>query len=73
MSTIKISELYPVGSELFQDSESYLNELNDQEMLVMGGKKNKYKFVITSVIEVISQASVSNGFSLNTFSFVTGG
>ncbi|NEO73672.1 hypothetical protein [Moorena sp. SIO3H5] len=39
MSTIKIAELRPAGSELFQDSESFLNELSDgQEMnMVLGG------------------------------------
>jgi hypothetical protein len=37
MAVIKISELRPVGSELFQDSESFLNELNEQEMLATIG------------------------------------
>jgi hypothetical protein len=67
---IKISELRPVGSELFQDSESYLNELNEQEMQILGGKA-KNKFVITTVIEVVSQLSQSQGISLATFSAVT--
>jgi hypothetical protein len=38
MASIKISELRPAGSELFQDSESFLNELNEQEMMVSGGQ-----------------------------------
>ncbi|AFZ27363.1 hypothetical protein Cylst_5338 [Cylindrospermum stagnale PCC 7417] len=29
MATIKLSELQIAGSELFQDSESFINELND--------------------------------------------
>ena len=37
MASITISELRPAGSELFQDSESFLNELNDQEMLGIAG------------------------------------
>ncbi len=38
MSSIKLSELRPVGSELFQDSESFLSELGNQETLdVIGG------------------------------------
>ena len=37
MSTIKISNLYPVGSELFLDSESLLKELTDDEMNLTGG------------------------------------
>ncbi len=68
MASIKLSELN--GSELFQDSESYLNELNEQEMRAMGGK-GKYKIVLTSVINVYSQASISQGISLETISIVT--
>ena len=39
MAVIKISELRPAGSELFQDSESFLNELSDNREVdqVMGG------------------------------------
>ncbi len=37
MASIKISELRPAGSELFQDSESFLNELTDREMLGIEG------------------------------------
>ncbi|WP_138499835.1 hypothetical protein [Nostoc sp. PA-18-2419] len=32
MATIKISDLHPAGSELFVDSESYLNNLTDEEL-----------------------------------------
>jgi hypothetical protein len=38
MASITLSELRPVGSDLFQDSESYLNELGDREVnSVVGG------------------------------------
>jgi hypothetical protein len=37
MPTIKISQLSPVGSELFQDSESFLSELADEELGIIGG------------------------------------
>jgi hypothetical protein len=37
MATIKITNLYSTGSELFQDSESYLNEVTDEEMTLGGG------------------------------------
>ena len=38
MAKIKISDLYAAGSELLLDSESYLNELTNQEGLgVLGG------------------------------------
>ncbi|MDZ8186038.1 MAG: hypothetical protein RMX96_14445 [Nostoc sp. ChiSLP02] len=38
MATIKIHDLSPAGSELFQDSESFLNELTDAELGVHGGR-----------------------------------
>jgi hypothetical protein len=38
MATIKIFDLRPAGSELFSDSESYLNDLTDEELgLTQGG------------------------------------
>lgn len=41
MSSIRISNLQPAGSEFFNDRESFLNELTDDEMmLVEGGKKS---------------------------------
>ncbi|AOX03663.1 hypothetical protein BJP34_33335 [Moorena producens PAL-8-15-08-1] len=44
MSSIKIAELRPAGSELFQDSESFLNELSDgqeMDMVLGGGRRSK--------------------------------
>ncbi len=32
MASIKISNLYPAGSELFKDSESFMTELVDNEL-----------------------------------------
>ena len=32
MASIKLTELRPVGSELFHDSESFINELSDHEV-----------------------------------------
>ncbi|MBD2292467.1 hypothetical protein H6G06_02960 [Anabaena sphaerica FACHB-251] len=38
MASIKLSELQATGSELFQDSESFLNEMSDANSLsVYGG------------------------------------
>jgi hypothetical protein len=37
MATIKISDLHSVGSELFMDSESYLNELTNDELNMAHG------------------------------------
>lgn len=37
MPTIKISDLSPTGSQLFHDSESYMNELSDGELDIING------------------------------------
>ncbi len=38
MATIKISDLRPVGSELFRDDESFMNELaENEENIIQGG------------------------------------
>ncbi|OUL30846.1 hypothetical protein BV378_02950 [Nostoc sp. RF31YmG] len=63
MASIKIAELRPAGSELFQDSESFLNELNEKEIsTAIGGG---------SVVSVISQATASIGISILTASVVS--
>lgn len=42
MANIELSDLQPAGSELFQDSESYLNELGESEVgLVQGGRRGR--------------------------------
>lgn len=53
MAKLKISELNPAGSELFQDSENFLEELSDRELnLVAGG---------VDVNSVVTQNSASVG------------
>jgi hypothetical protein len=37
MSTIKVSDLHPVGFEFFYDSESYMREMSDEELAIQGG------------------------------------
>ncbi|WP_293164645.1 hypothetical protein [Okeania sp. SIO2C9] len=38
MANINISDLHPAGADLFLDSESYLNDLTEQEMTnTLGG------------------------------------
>jgi len=36
MASINLAELHIAGSELFQDSESFINELNNVESIVGG-------------------------------------
>lgn len=66
MAFLNISELRPAGSELFQDSESYLNELNEQEIsATIGGDGSDQG------ISVISQNTVTQGISIATKSVVS--
>lgn len=68
MASIKISELHPAGVELFQDPESFLDELNERETsIVFGGKKDDGDVAVS----VISQETASIGISIQTFSVVT--
>ncbi|MEA5603412.1 hypothetical protein [Nostoc sp. UHCC 0252] len=40
MANIAISNLRPAGADLFQDSESFLHELTEQEVTdILGGAK----------------------------------
>ena len=66
MASIKIFELTPAGAELFQDTESFLNELNDQETLMVSGGGGS-----NVDISVISQYTNSIGISIKTATVVT--
>ncbi len=37
MSIIKINDMSHIGIEMFQDSETFLDELTDDELYVLGG------------------------------------
>lgn len=37
MASITISELHPTGYELFSDSETFMTDLVDSELDIMGG------------------------------------
>ena len=65
MASIKISELRPAGSELFQDSESFLNELSDREIGGIEGGAVTLVGVSVSFQTVVT----ANGNSLNANSF----
>lgn len=69
MSTIRIGHLYPAGTELFQDAESYLNELTTEETDIGGGGRQViFISVVTRTVGVNSQASLSIGISVNSVS-----
>jgi hypothetical protein len=42
MTSIKISDLHPVGFDLLQDTESFFDELSDQEIETVQGGVNHY-------------------------------
>lgn len=65
MANIKISELRPAGSELFQDSESFLNELSDRDLGNVEGGAVTLVGVSASFQTVVSV----NGNSINANSF----
>ena len=46
MANINISDLRPAGADLFLDSESYLNDLTEGEMIVRGGIKIRICIII---------------------------
>jgi hypothetical protein len=57
LSDLNNSNLNPVGSELLQDSESYLNELNEKDITdVLGG---------TKVIDIDIKSKVGNSINAN--------
>ena len=43
MANINLSELHNAGAELFQDSESFLNELRDVDA-ISGGHRGSYYY-----------------------------
>jgi hypothetical protein len=40
MATINVNDLNSIGSDLFADSESYLQELSDLDLNIQGGGVN---------------------------------
>ena len=67
MSEIKLSNLNPAGSELFQDSESYISELNEQEMgSVVGGFTLNASAISVIGNSVIGNSIVGNSVNANT-------
>jgi hypothetical protein len=53
MATINISDLRPTGSDLFSDSESYMNELGDSEVHTIHGGSSLDCFAVSVVTRVV--------------------
>ncbi|ADI63188.1 hypothetical protein [Trichormus azollae] len=57
MASIKLSQLQATGSELFQDSESFLNEMSDVSSIYGGGYDNDVSDI--STLEKLAEAFVN--------------
>lgn len=65
MAKIKISELRPAGSELLQDSESFLNELSDHDLEnVVGGDSGDSIHSAASQVSVSVASHVEGGLNI---------
>lgn len=63
MASIKLSQLKADGSELFQDSESFLSDMNDVDTIaVQGGGSNAFSELVTFAIK--GQEFVLLGYSI---------
>ena len=58
MASIKISDLHPAGSDLFMDSENFLSELTDSELIILSGGKISVPtpVAVTLAVFVVSAA-----------------
>jgi len=69
MSTINISDLRPTGTELFSDSEGYMNDLSDNEFdSIYGGLLPALLFSATRLVvqhTVQRAAAASSGACFN--------
>jgi hypothetical protein len=54
MANIKISDLSPAGSGFFQDSESFLGDLTEDELGIRGGLNNAVASVSITVTLTVS-------------------
>ena len=61
MANINISDLRPAGVDLFLDSESYINDLTEGEMInkIVGGYWTSYYTYWGSVIQNIQNIGVN--------------
>ena len=50
MATIKISDLRSTGSELFSDSESYINDLGDSELDIINGGTGLLQLLFSAMV-----------------------
>jgi hypothetical protein len=54
MAHIKISDLSPAGSQFFQDSESFLGDLTEDELGIRGGLNDAVASISITVTLTVS-------------------
>jgi hypothetical protein len=59
MATITISDLHVSGSELFSDSESYMNELGDGELQMINGEGTPLAISASVIVTLVASAHVA--------------
>ncbi|MBE9181624.1 bacteriocin [Oculatella sp. LEGE 06141] len=71
MASINVSNLHPAGSELFCDSESFLNELTDEELTeIEGGYRNHFSAKIPRrLLRLLRRRTRTNFAALNVNGF----
>ncbi len=71
MANIKLSELQVTGSELFQDSESFINDLNDAASIaVHGGDGSSSSFGDYGAFGVKYLEYLVDGYAINKIAYV---
>ncbi len=67
MPNIKISDLHSTGSELFSDSESYMNELGDSEFNTINGGSGWPCAIVSGLLGPVVESAIKLSNPLNSF------
>ncbi|AFY32118.1 hypothetical protein [Calothrix sp. PCC 7507] len=67
MATIALSELHTTGSELFQDSESFLNDLNNTDSISVYGGNSDVSDTADGVTPILEYGIKGQEFGLLAF------
>ncbi len=67
MATINISDLRPIGSKLFSDSESYMNELGDSEFNTINGGSGWPCAIVSGLLGPVVESAIKLSNPLNSF------
>jgi len=62
MATIQILDIHQTGSSLFIDSESYLNELTDDELSLLRGGISPTFYFASVAITIATAAGAAYGW-----------